>query len=56
MTNLYQVIYKTSANARKVFTAIRCGKNAADSSLRVEGEIVVSVRYLGEHAGDWCQV
>lgn len=56
MTNLYEVTYKTSAKARKVFTAIRCGKSAGDASLSVEGEIVVSVRYLGEYAGDWCQL
>jgi hypothetical protein len=56
MTNLYEVTYKTSAKARKAYTAIRCGKNEADASLLVEDCIVISVRYIGEYGGYWCQL
>jgi len=56
MTNLYEVTYKTSLKARKIHTAIRCGKNEDDASLRVDGEFVLSVRYIGEYSGDWCQL
>ena len=56
MTNLYEITYKTHAKARKVFTAIRCGRDMADPSLRVEGEHVVAVRWLGEHVGPWSQI
>lgn len=54
MTNLYEVTYKTSAKARKVYTAIRCGKTENDASLQPEDCIVISVRYVGELCGEWC--
>ena len=54
MTNLYEVTYKTSAKARKLHTAIRCGKSLNDASLLIEDAIIVSVRYIGEHCGEWC--
>ena len=56
MTNLYEITYKTSAKSRKVFTAIRCGKNARDASLIAADEFVVAVRCLGEFGGDWCAI
>ena len=59
MTNLYEVTYKNSAKARKIFTRIVCGKSTADAGRSMEGEqdeVIVSVRCIGEHAGDWCQL
>jgi len=58
MTNLYEVTYKNSAKARKVFTRIVCGQSGGDAARSMEGEeeVVLSVRYIGEHAGDWCQL
>jgi hypothetical protein len=58
MTNLYEVTYKNSAKARKVFTRIVCGQGGDDAARSMEGEeeVVLSVRYIGEHAGDWCQL
>ena len=58
MTNLYEVTYKNSAKARKVLTRIVCGHSGADAGRSMDGEeeVVLSVRYIGEYAGDWCQL
>jgi len=58
MTNLYEVTYKNSAKARKVFTRIVCGQSGADAgrSMKGEEEVVLSVRCIGEYAGDWSQI
>jgi hypothetical protein len=58
MTNLYELTYKNTAKARKAFTRIVCGQSGADAARSMEGEeeVVLSVRCIGEHAGDWCQI
>lgn len=56
MGNLYEVTYKTSTKARKVFTAIRCAHSDGDPALQPEGCILLSVRYIGEYCGAWCQL
>lgn len=48
--NLLEITYKNSAKSRKVHTRI------ALAVVQHDDEVILSVRSLGEYAGDWCQL
>jgi hypothetical protein len=54
--NTYEITYKTSANARKVFTAIRFGETEekAKNCLVEDGYVVTSIKLVGEYGGAFC--
>lgn len=54
--NVYEVTYKTSPKAKKVFTAIRFAKSADTKALFVDDAVVLSIRLVGEYCGEFCQV
>lgn len=51
MTMLYEVTYKNSAKARKVYKRIVC-----NYPTQYDDEVFLSVRCLGEFVGEWCQL
>jgi len=54
--NTYEITYKTSANARKVFTAIRFGESEtkAINGLIADGCFVTGIKLVGEYGGAFC--
>ncbi len=54
--NAYEITYKNSAKANKVLTAIRFAKSIDEKSLVIDDVIVLSIRFVGEYAGEFCQV
>jgi|GEM_PF-2615233 len=60
MTNLYEVTYKHSAGARRTQRAVRCAAHAQCPGLTAalvrDGAVVVSIRFIGEMVGPWCQI
>jgi hypothetical protein len=52
--NVYEVTYKNSAKAR-VSTAIRFAKSIDEKALIIDDEVVLSIRLVGEYAGEFCQ-
>jgi hypothetical protein len=51
MSMIYEVTYKNSATSRKVHTRIVCNQPTQQ-----DDEVILSVRCIGEYAGDWCQI
>lgn len=54
--NIYEVTYKNSAKAKKVLTAIRFAKSKDKKSLMIDDVVVLSIRFVGEYSGEFCQV
>lgn len=54
--NAYEITYKNSAKAKKVLTAIRFAKSIDEKSLVIDDVIVLSIRFVGEYAGEFCQI
>ena len=54
--NTYEITYKTSAKASKVFTAIRFGDTEAKvaNGLLEEGYVVTEIKMVGEYGGEFC--
>lgn len=51
--NVYEVTYKASKKARKIYKAIRFGSTAEQAG-SIEGAFVVKVELIGEHVGEFC--
>lgn len=54
--NVYEVTYKNSAKAKKVLTAIRFAKSIDEKALVIDDAFVLSIRFVGEYVGEFCQV